>query len=84
MTPSAQKPALASGKLTFKMTKSPSDDPKTEEEFNEVLFEEAHGFDVQALPEAQEVRADAKRPKVHEAEKGEMSSVRSLKHKKGK
>ena len=51
------------------MINLPSDDPKTEEEFNEALFEEAHGFDVQTLRETQEVRADAKRPKVHEVEK---------------
>lgn len=50
------------------MTTLPGDDPETEEEFKETVFEEAHGLDVQTLREAQEGKADAKRPKVPEAD----------------
>ena len=46
----------------------PKDDPRSEKEFEEIPFEEAHGLDTQSTPEEQEAKSNAKNPKAPEAE----------------
>ena len=48
-----------------------NDDPNTEKEFGDTLFEEAHGLDAQIAQEEQEAKSDPKRPKVRAVENRE-------------
>lgn len=42
----------------------PNDDPRTQQEFDETLFEEARGLDTQTTPEEQEAKPNEKKPKA--------------------